>query len=316
MKSYQLIPYVCGAGASTAGAEFGAIDLKKFGLEAYLKEWGVDVKWREDPEHLFSNKWGRDAHENLPPLGSDARREIVLWHSHYLKNEVEASLLEGNTPVTIGGDHSMGAGSISGLAAAKNAHGRIGVLWIDAHADMNTPDTSHTQAFHGMPVTALFGMGDHEYASLAGENSVLRPEHICFIGLRDLDEAEERYMEELGINAFYMRDVKKEGLAKVMNEALSIITSDTDYRFLSLDVDGLDPEDAPATGTAVEDGIRVAELLPLLQKTVHDIHFDGFEIAEYNPMLPGKEKTTETICSLLKTMLTEDIKLEDLKEHG
>jgi arginase len=316
MKSYQLIPYVCGAGASKPGAEQGAIDLKNFGLDSYLKEWGLNIRWREDPEYVFSNKFGKNSHDDLPPLGSEERREIVLWHSHYLKNEVEASILEGNIPVTIGGDHSMGTGSISGLAAAKNAHGRIGVLWIDAHADMNTPDTSHTKAYHGMPVTALFGMGDHEYSTLAGESAVLKPEHICFVGLRDVEEAEENYIKELGVNAFYMSDIKKEGLENIMNEALNIITNGTDYTFLSLDVDGLDPQDAPATGTAVEDGIKVNELLPLLQKAVLENSFDGFEIAEYNPTLPGKEKTTETICSLLKTMLVEEVDFDSLIEIG
>ena len=196
----------------------------------------------------------------------------------------------------------MGAASIAGLAKEKGAHGRIGVLWVDAHADINTPSTSPSQALHGMPVAALLGLGDKDFASLGGDVPVLKPENICYVGLRDVDDGEVNYMKELGVSGFYMKDIKEKGLVKVMREAMAVITKNTDHLFFSMDIDGLDPEYAPATGTAVSGGLNLDDLCHALGGVLADNDFDGFEIAEYNPTLGGKDKTTETICTLLKTL--------------
>lgn len=302
MKKIRLVPYVCGAGASTLGAEQGPVDLFDYGLVDKLALSGVDVDWFENPHDLYDSDKGAAAHSGLPPLGAKERRDLVLWHARRFSGRVEEALKGSALPVTIGGDHSMAAASIAALVRVKNAHGRTGVLWIDAHADINTPETSPSQALHGMPVAALLGMGDPDFAALCGGTEpALKPENICYVGLRDVDAGETAYMAELGIKAFYMQDIKEKGLDAVMKEACAHIARHADYLFLDLDVDGLDPSDAPATGTPVVGGIKKADFLPALEQIVRDYDFSAFEIAEYNPTLPDKETTRQTICDVLRS---------------
>lgn len=304
MKKIRLIPYVCGAGASTTGAEQGPVDLYDSGLAHGLATDGIDLDWQENPHDLYNGDMGKKAHEDLPPLGSEERKELVLWHGRHFRDAVKETLRDGALPITIGGDHSMAAASIAALARAYKAHGRIGVLWIDAHADINTPETSPSQALHGMPIAALLGMGDPDFAALGGQDEPsLKPENICYIGLRDVDAGETEYMQKLGIKAFDMNDIHAKGLAAVMEEGCRYLTRHADHLFLDLDVDGLDPADAPATGTPVAGGIKKDGFLPVLEDIVKRYDFAGFEIAEYNPTLPDKETTRRTVHEVLAAIL-------------
>jgi len=300
----RLIPFVCGAGASVPGAEQGAPDLKKAGLLDYLQGLGVDAAWQEDPEHLYEGSWGKKAHTNLPDHGSNERKEIVMWHCRHLAGEVEAVLEQNMMPVTLGGDHAMAAGSIAGLARAKNAHGKIGVIWIDAHADLNTPETSNSQAMHGMPVAALLGMGDEDFAGIGGGTQpVLKPEHIVYLGIRDVEPAEEEYMRELGIRGYNVEEVREQSLEKIMQDAVTKLSQETDCLVLSIDLDGFDPSEAPSTGTPVSGGFTGGEMFPVLRKITEAGNFDLIEIAEYNPALEGREKTLSLIRGLLDATL-------------
>lgn len=304
MKKVRFIPYVCGAGASTAGAEQGPIDLYDSGLTQDLAAGGLDLDWQENPHSLYRADMGKKAHDTLPPLGSKERKELVLWHNRHFRDLVEKTVKDGALPITIGGDHSMAAASIAALARVYNAHGRLGVLWIDAHADINTPDTSPSQALHGMPIAALLGMGDPDFAALGGPDaSSLKPENICYVGLRDVDAGEAEYMKKLGIKAFYMNDIHEKGLTAIMEEACRYLSRYADHLFFDLDVDGLDPADTPATGTPVAGGIKKDEFLPALENTIKHYDFVGFEIAEYNPTLPDKETTRQTIREILAIFL-------------
>ncbi|MGV0034084.1 MAG: arginase family protein, partial [Candidatus Azotimanducaceae bacterium WSBS_2022_MAG_OTU7] len=202
MKPISLIPFVCGAGASTEGSEQGPIDLLQRGLQKDLQASGADVEWVESPVAVFDREHGAAAYQDLPALGTDGRKEIVMHHCCYLRDKVVATINQGRLPITLGGDHSMAAGSIAGLAQARQAHGKIGVIWIDAHADINTPENSASKALHGMPVAALLGMGDDDFKSIGGlDKPVLEPHHIFYLGLRDVETAEQEYLDELGIQA-------------------------------------------------------------------------------------------------------------------
>lgn len=304
-RSVRLIPYVCGAGASKPGQERGPLALQNNGLLEAVRGQGLDVSWQDDPARLFeSSPWGRAFHESLPPRGDPARLQAVLWHTTYIRDQVRAVLGAGVLPVTIGGDHSMAAGSVAGLAQAYGAQGRIGLLWIDAHADINTPQTTVTQALHGMPIAALLGKGDPALIALGGgDRPVLDPRHICYIGLRDVDPPEVDALRALGITAFWMADVVRDGLQNVLEQALAVIRRDTDRLFLSIDLDAFDPQDAPGVGSPEPGGLRAAEALPLLGAAARQVSFDVIEIAEYNPVYEREGKTAALVEDLLEKLL-------------
>ncbi|MBU0858734.1 MAG: arginase [Alphaproteobacteria bacterium] len=286
------------------GCETGPVALKAHGLAEALTARGLPVEWAVDPDELYAQPDGAAAHQKLPPLGDPTRRDLVLRHCTRLRDDVADTLRAGNIPVTVGGDHAMAAGSIAGLAQAKNAHGRIGVLWIDAHADLNTPATSPSQALHGMPVAALLGKGETSFAALGGgDQPVLRPEHIFYMGLRDVDEGEVTAMELMGINHMSARAVMDMGYEKALALALDKISEGTDYLFLSLDLDVFDPTIAPAVGTPVADGFRRTDFLPALADIIAGNTFAAFEIAEFNPTLPGADETYDLLLQCLTFML-------------
>jgi arginase len=303
MKKVSLIPYVCGAGGSTAGSEQGPSDLRRAGLESWLRAAGIDAAWQEDPDALSALPQGKAAHARLSSRGSAERRELVLWHARHIRDAVEDTLRQGKFPVTLGGDHSMAAGSVAGLARQMKAHGRIGLLWIDAHADINTPQTTTSHAWHGMPVAALLGMGDPGFTELGGAGPVLKPEHVCYFGLRDVDPPEAEILKRQSIDFFTMERLRREGIEKSILGTAAALAEKVDYLVLSLDVDAFDPEEAPATGTPVAGGFRRGELLPVLEKLVAAHDFALIELAEYNPALPGADKTRDLVRESLTALL-------------
>lgn len=302
MKSVRLIPFLCGAGGSIPGCEQGPAALQRFGLQDYLQQQGIDAIWQENPEELYKQK-SKDQHDTLPPLGSDERRDIVLEHCAYIRDQVMTTLKENNLPVTIGGDHAMALGSIAGLAQAKKAHGRIGVLWVDAHADLNTFETSPSKALHGMPLAALLGLGDEEFVAIGGDKPVLKPEHIAYIGLRDVDPGETKRIDEMNIISYNMKDVVETGIETVFSAAIEKISPHVDHLFLSIDLDGFDPSEAPSVGTPVSDGFHRDTLFPVLKDLVQQYDFDVIEIAELNPTLPGAEQTMALTRDMLGVLL-------------
>lgn len=277
--------------------------MKRRGLAEHLAARGLPCVWGADPDTLYNGPDGAVAHETIAPLGSAARRGLVLRACTLLRDQVQTVLAAGDLPVTLGGDHAMGAASIAALARAKNAHGRIGVLWIDAHADINTPQTSPSQALHGMPLAALLGLGDPEFAALGGGPVVLRPEHVFYMGLRDVDAGEEETLNRLGIARMTAAEVRDIGYERAFARALAHIGEGTDYLFLSLDLDVFDPAIAPAVGTPVPDGFGRGDFLPALAAMVANNVFAGLEIAEYNPTLPGADETYDLLVQCLTFML-------------
>jgi arginase len=278
--------------------------MKREGLAESLAARGIPCDWAVNPEDLYNEPLGAAAHADLPPLGDARRKALVLQHCADLRDRVEMVVRAGNIPVTLGGDHAMAAGSIAGLARAKNAHGRIGVLWIDAHADINTPATSPSQAFHGMPVAALLGQGDGDFAALGGgTRPVLQPQHIFYLGLRDVDEGEIAAMELMNIGHMSAREVLEMGYAAALEKAIAHISEGTDYLFLTLDLDAFDPEVAPAVGTPVPEGFRRSDFLPALRDAVANNIFAGFEVTEFNPTLGGAAETYDLLLQVLTFML-------------
>jgi hypothetical protein len=171
----------------------------------------------------------------------------------------EKALAEGFVPLVLGGDHSIAIGSVSGVASHfRKQSKRIGLLWLDAHGDMNTPDSSPSGNVHGMPMAAVTGYGPPELVDLLGFHPKVEPRNVALVGIRDLDGRERRLMKESGVHVFTMRDVDERGMREVMSEAIRFASDDTDGVAVSLDMDFVDPTDAPGVGTPVRGGVNSA----------------------------------------------------------
>ena len=206
--------------------------------------------------------------------------------------------------MVLGGDHSLAIGSFSGVSNFyRKQSKKVGYLWLDAHGDMNTPESSPSGNVHGMPLAALIGYGAPELVGLLGYQPKVDARHVCIVGVRDLDARERRLVKESGVHAFTMRDIDERGMRDVMEEALRFVTDDTDGTAVSLDMDFVDPDDAPGVGTPVRGGVTYRETHLAMEMIADSEALLSFEIVEINPVLDLHNETAllgvEVILSAL-----------------
>lgn len=214
--------------------------------------------------------------------------------------EYTSRLTRENKPfITIGGDHSCAIGTWSGAAHALRDEGDLGLIWIDAHMDSHTPESSDSGNIHGMPVASLLGYGDARLTEIGDALPKIKPENICLIGVRDYEPAERELLEKLGVRIFYIEEVNERGLKTIMQEAIDIATKNTARFGITIDLDGLDPADAPAVDLPIENGVRADELLATFDDIKQHKNFIGAEIAELNPRLDGEGKTERVVYKLI-----------------
>ncbi|MBY0501168.1 MAG: arginase [Alphaproteobacteria bacterium] len=217
-----------------------------------------------------------------------------------LASSVEEVLNKGHFPAVIGGDHSMAVGTWASVARHYKAFEKFGLIWIDAHMDAHTMETTPSKAFHGMPLAALLGYGEAPLVELLEKSPVLNPQHICLIGVRSYEEGEDKLLKQLGVRIYFMKEVQERGFQVVLQEALEIVKKGTIGFGLSIDLDGFDPEDAPGVGTPESDGLRVQDVLPTLSQIQRDSSFKALEIVEYNP---DRDKDGKTLCLMRNLFL-------------
>ncbi len=199
----------------------------------------------------------------------------------------------------LGGDHSSAIGTWSAVAHAKRKDGDIGLIWIDAHMDSHTPHTSETQNIHGMPLAHLLGEGTKDLTHLFDKMPALKPENLYLIGVRSYEAGEEEILKKLGVKVVMMEELKIRGLKTVLDEACHYVSQSTCGYGISLDLDGIDPIDAPGVGCRVPDGISGRELVQALQETISRSQVLGLEIVEYNPLRDVDSKTVKLAVELL-----------------
>lgn len=210
----------------------------------------------------------------------------------------------GAVPVTIGGDHSIAAGSIAGAATALARRGqRLGVVWLDAHGDANTPASSASGNVHGMPLAHLLGHGDAALAGIAallgGPSPAILAGHVAIVGVRDLDEPERRHLREWGVTTFTMRAIDERGLRAVMQDALAIAGRGTGGVHVSMDLDWVDPVHAPGVGTPVAGGATYREAHLAMEIVADYGRLTSLDVVEVNPILDAQNRTAELAVGLV-----------------
>ena len=225
-----------------------------------------------------------------------------------LAEKVERAAGQGKVPLVLGGDHSIAAGSIAGIANLFHRRGeKIGVIWVDAHADMNTPQTSPSGNVHGMPLACLIGKGPKELTHLFGYAPKVDPRNVALVGLRAVDDLEAPHVTKSGVRAFTMRDIDEKGLPRVMAEAIDIASAGTAGIHLSFDMDSVVPDEAPGVGTPVRGGITYREAHLAMELLSDTARLVSLEVVEVNPVLDVANRTADLAVELMMSALGKRI---------
>jgi ornithine--oxo-acid transaminase len=282
-RSLQVLAVCSGGGAGDPRCREGPLRLRRMGFLRALERMGLRLSWTEIPE---------------PVLAQGAAGENVIAVNRVLARCSASAVARGQRFLVLGGDHSCAIGTWSGVAAALDERTPLGLLWIDAHMDSHRPHTSPTGNLHGMPLACLLGYGD----TPCGGAGVLRPERVCLIGVRSFEPEEARLLEALRVRVYLMEELHRRGLAAVMGEALGRVAGSQGRFGLTLDLDAVDPRDAPGVGSPVPGGIQGAELLRVLAGIGTRDGFLGLEIAEYNPSLDRGLRTAGLVTNLARAV--------------
>jgi len=223
-----------------------------------------------------------------------------------LARRVETAIRAGRFPLTLGGDHSGAIGAVGGLVKAHQG-GRVGVLWVDAHADINTPASSPSGNIHGMPLAVLLGHGLPELVAIGGEGASIRPEDVVILGARDVDPGEREMIARLGVRAISMSEIDARGLVTCLDEALAIVQHDTIGFHLSFDLDAVDPLFAPGVGTPVPGGLSVRESHLICEQAANTGKLLSLEVVELNPTLDLANQTGRLAVWLIQSALGKRI---------
>ena len=288
-------------GGGRRGVDMGPSAIRIAGLGKKIQELG----------HEFEDLG------NVPVLRSDTKEpkdqkakylDSIANCCRRLKGRVERLVEEGGFPLVVGGDHSIACGTVAGLS---NVYARkkkkIGLIWFDAHADMNTPETSPTGNVHGMPLASIMGYGPDALTRLGERFPMVEPDKAVLIGARDVDPGERALAKECGITVYSMRELDILGMDRVMKEALSIVTRGTAGFHLSFDMDGLDPYEAPGVGTPVTGGVTQREGHLLLEHAAESGKLLGLEFTEINPILDERNRTAQMAVALVLSGLGKRI---------
>ncbi|MGC2635803.1 MAG: arginase [Acidobacteriaceae bacterium] len=301
-RKIEVIGVPLDLGASRRGVDMGPSAVRVAGLEARLESLGHQVRDGGNISvAVAETKSAGDEHARY-------LKEITETCSRTAE-QVEKALKEGMTPVILGGDHSVAAGSVSGVAKFyREQNQKIGLIWIDAHADINTPATSPSGNVHGMPLAALLGLGPDPLTNLLGFAPKVQPDNVVLIGVRDIDATEKENIKRAGITEVYtMRDIDERGMRTVMEEALRSAGRGTAGYHVSLDMDWIDPEDAPGVGTPVRGGATYREAHLAMEIIADHGRMLSLEVVEVNPVIDEHNRTAALAVELISSAFGKKI---------
>lgn len=293
-KRVRFIGVPLDLGASRRGVDMGPSALRIARLADVLRQIGHDVI---DDGNLWVPQ--REEHATLRD-----QLDAITTVCSALAERTANAIRNGEFPLVLGGDHSLAAGSVAGASTALAERGeRLGVIWLDAHGDLNTPASSLSGNIHGMPAAHLIGEGDTALAGLASRVPAVRPEHLVYIGLRDLDDAERALIHEKSIAAYTMRDIDERGLPAVLHDAVLRAGTGTGGIYLSCDADWVDPSEAPGVGTPVPGGATYREAHLVMEMLADTGRVVGMDLVEINPVLDNVNRSAELAVELIASAL-------------
>lgn len=299
-KRVALLGVPLSYGADMAGVELGPAVMRMAGLKRRLADLGYEVRDHGDvPVEEAEPAAEEDKLKHLREI-SDACEHVF--------SAVQGALESGELPIILGGDHSIAIGSISGVSSYCRQHDQsLGLIWFDAHADMNTPESTPSGNIHGMPLAALLGFGAAELTQIGGFAPKLDPKLCAHVGARDVDAGERELVRRLGIRLFTMREIDERGMSACMDEAIAIASRGSAGYAVTFDVDALDPNDAPGSGTLVRGGLTYREAHLAMEKIAEAGGMISLEVVEINTALDINNKTGELGVELILSGLGKTI---------
>lgn len=300
-QSVRIVGVPLDLGASRRGTDMGPSALRIAGLGAAIRRLGYRVGREQDIP--------APAMETRSPDDKEARfKPQILEVCVNLANKVKSILQANEFPLVIGGDHSIAMGTVAGVAGHfREQNKSIGLIWFDAHGDMNIPGVSPSGNIHGMPLAHLLGKGDEDLKNIMGFSPKVKAENVALIGIRALDAGERRIVKESGIHAFTMRDIDELGMAAVAVKALQAVTDGTAGFHISFDVDGCDPSVIPGSGTLVPGGVSFREAHLLLEYCADSGRLVSMEVVELNPFMDERNISAERTLQLILSALGKSI---------
>lgn len=297
MKKLSIIGMPMDLGQMRRGVDMGPSAIRYAGINERLKSLFDEVHDLGDiavgrPEVVI------DEQSNLRNL------HLVAEKNEDLAAQVDKVVAEGSFPLVLGGDHSIAIGTLAGVS---KHYKNLGVIWYDAHGDLNTAETSPSGNIHGMPLAVSLGIGHSLLTEVGGYNPKIKAENIVIIGARSLDDGEKELIKEKGIKVYTMHEIDRLGMTKVMEETIQYLKDKTDGVHLSLDLDGLDPLDAPGVGTPVNGGISYRESHLAMEMLAEAKIITSAEFVEVNPILDEKNKTASVAVALMGSLFGEKL---------
>lgn len=277
-------------GASRRGTDMGPSAMRVARLGPRIERLGHAV---EDLGNIYSPTVETKTAKHTSLLYADE----IIRVCETLARKVEKVVAAGDFPLVLGGDHSVAMGTVGGVARG-NATGRTGIIWVDAHGDFNTTDTSPSGNIHGMPLASICGIGDPKLTHIGEVNPKVRPENVVIVGLRDVDHEEGQLLKKAGVTTFTMREIDERGMRRVMEDALHIACNGVSHLHVSFDADALDPDEAPGVGTPVPGGLTYREAHLAMEMCAEIPHFKSMEIVELNPLMDVRNTTGELMVGI------------------
>jgi len=300
-REVRIIGVPLDLGASRRGTDVGPSAIRIAGLGAQLRRLGYTVAREEDiPAPAMETRTVEDVKARFKPQ--------ILEVCTQLAAEVKHHLEDGAFPLVLGGDHSIAMGTFAGTSSyCRDREQSVGLIWFDAHGDMNIPGVSPSGNIHGMPLAHLLGKGDDDLKNIQGFSPKVNPKNVALIGIRDIDAGERKIIRDSGIHAFTMREIDEHGMAVVSRRAMEIVNDGTAGFHISFDVDGCDPTVMPGSGTLVPGGVSFREAHLLMEYCADNGRMLSLEIVELNPFLDDGNISAERALQLILSAMGKSI---------
>lgn len=289
LRNIEIVGAVACIGALDYRCESGPLVVRSRGLIQHLGDRGYAAHW---------------AQFVMPYIGiadEQVRMTQIGGYCTHLAEHLKGVVAANQYFLVLGGDHSCAVGTWSGVRLGNPE--RVGLVWIDAHMDSHTPETTHSGAVHGMPLAALLGYGAPHLTNIGSNGPKIDPRDVCLVGVRSFEPEEQALLDRLGVRVFFMDEVRRRGIDLVLREAVEHVHKYTSSVGVSIDLDAIDPMDAPGVGSPEHGGIDGAELVKALQSITREVTLVGAEIVEFNPIRDRGDRTVQLIFDLVDAML-------------